>query len=155
MQLRPLRDSALQDLHALYDDRDLMRFITGAPRTLAQTTSRLSAHLDDHRRHGFELCAVLVKDGDEMIRRCGLEPNVAPSGLEGDLAWMFHRRYWGRGLGTEVARALIHYGLATLRLSRVFAIADHRNTSSIAIMEKVGMTLAGTTVRGVEYEVTP
>jgi RimJ/RimL family protein N-acetyltransferase len=116
MQLRPLRDGDLQDLHAHYGDRDLMRFITGAPRTLAQTTSRLSAHLDDHRRHGFGLCAVFFKDGDKMIGRCGL---------------------------------------ATLRLSRVFAIADHRNTSSIALMKKVGMTLAETTMRGVEYEMTP
>jgi RimJ/RimL family protein N-acetyltransferase len=112
-----------------------------------------SSPSEEHRRHGFGLCATFERGGKVLIGRCGLEPREAGAGLEGDLAWMFHREHWGRGLGTEVARELIRFGLEDLGLHRVFATANLENERSIRIMKRVGMRFVLETPHGVQYEV--
>lgn len=73
--------------------------------------------------------------------------------MAGELAWMFARDWWGKGLGLEVGEAIVQYALENLTLSRIFATADHRNVASVTIMKRLGMHLVTTTARGVEYEV--
>lgn len=140
--LRPLCMADLDDLYRLYRDPKLMCYITGQPRSYAKTKERLRHHISDHERHGFGLYATILKATDTMIGRCGIEPVVKAEGLEGDIAWMFAQPYWGRGLATEFARAMIPYAFQQFKLRRIFATADHRNVASIRVMEKVGMRLA-------------
>lgn len=153
--LRPLVMQDLDDLYALYSRLELMQYITGRPRTFQETQERLLHHMADHQRCGFGLCATLDKTTGKMIGRCGMEPVVGAAGMEGDIAWMFLQAFWGRGLATEVARALIHHGLEVLCLSRIFATADLRNVASIRVMEKVGMRWLRSTPDEVEYEIRP
>jgi ribosomal-protein-alanine N-acetyltransferase len=120
-----------------------MRWITGYPRTPRQTAARLRKDLGHHREYGFGLCLALWAEDGRVIGRCGLEPVPTADGLEGEAAWMFARRWWGRGLATEAGRALIDFGLHDLRLRRVFAEADRRNPASLAVMRKLGMRRVG------------
>ena len=153
--LRPLATDDLEALYRLYSQLDLMRYITGQPRSYAKTRERLQAHMADHERYGFGLCAAILKANGEMIGRCGLEPVTRPNGLEGSLAWMFKKRYWGQGLATEFGEAMLAYGFSQLRLPRIFATADPRNKASIRVMEKLGMRLARADEFEVEYEAYP
>jgi ribosomal-protein-alanine N-acetyltransferase len=145
----------LDVLHALYADEELMRFITGKARTRDETRARLDKDLGDHRDHGFGLCVTELGDTGEVIGRCGLEPRPTEAGLEGELAWMFAKPWWGRGLATEAGAELIRYGLETLALTRVFAKAMPDNTASIKVMERLGMTRVASADREVEYEMRP
>jgi ribosomal-protein-alanine N-acetyltransferase len=116
LRLRRLVPEVLHALHRLYGDPELMRTITGAPRSLEKTQQRLRAHLADEERYGFGLYAAMLRARGQMIGRCGLEPKVDEEGLYGDLAWMFLREYWGQDPATEAGGALIAYGLGPLGL---------------------------------------
>jgi [ribosomal protein S5]-alanine N-acetyltransferase len=151
--LRPLEPMDLEALHRLYSQLELMRYITGQPRSYAKTRERLLAHMADHNRYGFGLCAAILKANGEMIGRCGLEPVTRPEGLEGSLAWMFKKSYWGQGLATEFGEAMLAYGFDHLRLRRIFATADPRNKASIRVMQKLGMRFARSDDFEVEYEI--
>jgi ribosomal-protein-alanine N-acetyltransferase len=150
--LRPLVMEDLDDLYELYRDPEIMRYITGQPRSYEVTRQRLLSHLVDHERYGFGFCAAIFKANGEMIGRCGLEPVEYPTGLEGDMAWMFKRAYWGQGLATEFGRVMVAYGFEHLPLIRIFATADHQNIASIRVMQKLGMRFVRSDSRGVEYE---
>lgn len=137
--LRPLSLGDLDSLFELYQDIDLMRYITGQTRSYENTKARLNVYLSDHERYGFGLCAAILKSSGEMIGRCGLEPVESKVGLEGDIGWMFKKKYWGRGLATEFGQAMIEYGFTRLPVRRIFARADVANTASIRVMQKLGM----------------
>jgi ribosomal-protein-alanine N-acetyltransferase len=151
--LRPLAPSDLDDLFALYRQPELMQYITGKPRSYEMTRERLRAHLTDHIHYGFGYCAAILKADGRMIGRCGLEPVERPGGVQGNIGWMFARAYWGRGLATESAVAMLPYGFDRLGLQRIYATADHRNVASIRVMQKIGMRFVRSNARGVEYEV--
>ncbi len=151
--LRPLTADDLNDLHSLYSDGQVMKYITGNPRTLEKTKERLIHHIAQHDEYGFGLCAALIKSGNEFVGRCGLEPRREKDGLAGDIAWMFAPTQWGMGLGAEAGMVLLDFGLHELSLHRIYGTADHRNLASIAIMKKLGMKLIREDERGVEYEI--
>ncbi len=53
--------------------------------------------------------------------------------------YLLARKHWGQGLATEAALTLIRYGLQTLQLKRLVAIAKPENLASRRVMEKIGM----------------
>ena len=57
------------------------------------------------------------------------------------MGWLIDRNYWGNGLATEAARAVLTLGLDKWSFSKVIASAREENTQSVKIMEKIGMSL--------------
>jgi len=53
---------------------------------------------------------------------------------------MISKPYWGQGLGTEAARAILDYGFDNLQLPRLVCVIDEENTASKRVAEKIGMT---------------
>ncbi len=64
-------------------------------------------------------------------------------GYEADLGYVIHREHWGRGLGTEAARAVVERLLQIPSLVRISATCDAENTRSARVLERVGMKLEG------------
>jgi ribosomal-protein-alanine N-acetyltransferase len=50
------------------------------------------------------------------------------------------KEYWGKGIGTEAARAWLDHGFRDHDLERIVAVAHIENWASRRIMEKLGMT---------------
>lgn len=153
--LRPLVMSDLNDLYQLYSQQEIMQYITGEPRTRAQTASRLRSYIADREHFGFGYYAAIYKATNKMIGRCGLEPVLEMQGLAGNIAWMFLKPYWGQGLATEFARAAIPYSFAHFPLTRISASADRQNIASIRVMQKAGMRFQYATAYSVVYEIHP
>jgi len=63
-----------------------------------------------------------------------------------DIGWRLKTSAWGKGYATEGAKACMEYARAVLKLKEVYAVASEINTSSIKVMEKIGMTLVETFV---------
>jgi RimJ/RimL family protein N-acetyltransferase len=66
-------------------------------------------------------------------------PNL--SRPEMGLFWALARDARGQGYATEAARALIAYAFGTLHLARIVATTEHDNAASIAVMQRLGMTV--------------
>lgn len=56
-----------------------------------------------------------------------------------ELGYRLKREFWGRGLATEGARAVIDDGFGYSRLERVFGTTYEFNIGSRRVMEKLGM----------------
>lgn len=60
-----------------------------------------------------------------------------------ELGYLLGRQWWGRGLATEAARAVVEWAFQSLALHKVYARAHVDNRPSWRVMERLGMTREG------------
>jgi RimJ/RimL family protein N-acetyltransferase len=158
MVLRRFTQDDAGGLLALDADPEVMRFL-GPVRSRAEIeASVLPRFLACHARHpGFGYWAAQDRAGDELIGWFGLRPVApgktaivdwpdAPAGdtAVAELGYRLRRSAWGRGYGTEGARALVCRAFTELGVSRVVATTMTVNARSRRVLEKAGLKHART-----------
>ena len=138
--LRHFLPEDLDSLYALYSDPEVIRYIPDAPRSYDEAKKELEWHMNGHPRHPeLGLWATIHKETGKFIGRCGLLPWTIDGQDEVEVAYLIAREYWGQGLGTEAARAVLKYGFEQLNLTRLVCVIDEENTASKQVAEKIGM----------------
>ncbi len=103
--------------------------------------------LDNHEQNApgrlVHLClAIIHKDAQEFIGWCGLDQRdrtkTAPV-----LFYLLKAGYWGKGLATEAAAAVLGCAFGEMGLARVDSAAAFENVASKRVMEKIGMRYVG------------
>jgi ribosomal-protein-alanine N-acetyltransferase len=139
--LRHFVMSDLDDLFAFYSNPEVVKYIPDAPRSYQETKEELEWFLNGHPKFPeLGLWATIHKQTDDFIGRCGLLPWTIDEQHEVEVAFALSKAYWGQGLATEVAQALVHYGFEHLQLSRLICLIEHGNQASIKVATKIGMT---------------
>jgi ribosomal-protein-alanine N-acetyltransferase len=93
--------------------------------------------IEKARTRGWVLWPVIHRDDAELIGFCGFNDGFAP---EVEIGWRLRPAYWGQGLATEAARAVMDHGFRIFGFPRVISVAQPANRPSIRVMEKLGMT---------------
>ena len=131
----------LDDLWALYCDPEITRYIPDAPRTREEAKEELEWHMHGHPKFPeLGLWATIHKETGRFIGRCGLLPWTIDRQQEVEVAYTIAQEFWGQGLGTEAARAILNYGFEKLNLSRLICLIDLENVASRKVAEKIGMS---------------
>ncbi|MDT5158367.1 MAG: hypothetical protein QOC99_935 [Acidobacteriota bacterium] len=137
-----LRMFTPEDLDALCEitrDPEVMRYI-GHGRTLTrdETHFNLQAIISAFRRRGFGRWALVKKDGGALVGYCGLSLSNDEVGVE--LAYLFAKAEWGKGLATEAGRACLRYGFEKmLGLESIAGLTRGANLKSRRVLERLGM----------------
>ena len=138
--LRHLLPNDLDSLFALYSDPEIRRYFPEGTLTYEETKEELEWFLNGHPAHPeLGLWATIHKETGEFIGRCGLLPWTIEQRPEVEVAYLLGKAYWGQGLGTEAARALVHYGFEQLHLSRLICLIVPGNQASGKVARKIGM----------------
>ncbi len=139
-----LRRLTLDDLDALatlYSDPEVRRYFPEGTLNPDETREELEWIIDVYYgKYGFGLWATLHKDTGVFIGRCGLLPWTIARRPEVEVAYLLAREYWGQGLATEAARAIVEYGFTHLHFSRLICLIDPANQASLRVATKIGMT---------------
>ncbi|MEC4814509.1 MAG: GNAT family N-acetyltransferase [Scytonema sp. PMC 1069.18] len=136
--LRPLTETDLDDLAEIYSIPEVMRYrLFSQPASFKQTQEFLISYLLHWEQHGFGRWATIYKASQQLIGHCGLEYLAALDEVE--VNYLLSSQYWGQGLATESAIALVSYGFKTLQFERLVALAKPENLASLRVMEKIGM----------------
>ncbi len=125
-------------LAKMYGDAEVMRFIGDGktfPRSAAE--SSITKWNDYERTHGFTSWAVIRKEDNAFIGKCGF--NYLPDNSDIELSYMLDEPYWGSGYASEIAKAVLEHGMKKLNLKRVVALVYPQNSPSIRVIEKTGM----------------
>jgi len=131
----------LDSLYVLYSDREVRQYLPEGTLTYEETKEELEWFLDGHPQHPqLGLWATIYKATNQFIGRCGLLPWIIDQRPEVEVAYMLAKAYWGQGLGTEAAQAILNYGLEKLHLPRLICLIDRENQASIRVAQKIGMT---------------
>ena len=143
--LRDLVPGDWQEAYQWGSDPKVVRFMPWGPNSRAQTKSyiRRVQRLGRQRpRTKFEL-GVVLRAEDRLIGGCGIRIQNRVL-REGDLGYVFHRSYWGKGYATEATKAIIDFGFSKLKMHRIWATCDLGNKASARVLEKAGMKREGT-----------
>ena len=139
--LRRLSMNDLGALSALYRDPEVRRYFPDGTLTLEQTRAELKWIIEVYyARYGFGLWATLYKETGTFIGRCGLLPWTIEGRAEVEVAYLLANAYWGQGLGTEAARAVLEYGFEKTDVARLICLIDPENGASEEVAKKIGMT---------------
>jgi ribosomal-protein-alanine N-acetyltransferase len=138
--LRHLVPDDLDHLYGLYSDPEIRRYFPDGTLSYADTKAELAWFLHGHPAHPqLGLWVTIHKASDRFIGRCGLLPWTIEQRSEVEVAYLLDKAYWGQGLATEAAQALVHYGFEHLQLSRLSCLIDLNNHASRRVAEKIGM----------------
>jgi len=86
--------------------------------------------------------AIESKETGALIGDCALRVDEHEP-YRAEIGFTLAREHQGRGFASEAVSRLLDYAFGSLGLHRVVAIADCRNTPSVALLERVGMRREG------------
>jgi ribosomal-protein-alanine N-acetyltransferase len=128
----------------LLGDPEVTRY-TNAPSctTLAEARAALEQFPQRFAAKEMIRWAIQPRGHDEAIGTAGLL-RVNHEHCRGELGYDLVRRWWGKGLASEAAAAVVAYGFAVMGLHRIEAGALVGNDASVRVLEKLGFCEEGT-----------
>jgi RimJ/RimL family protein N-acetyltransferase len=81
--------------------------------------------------------------GEEAIGGVGLDLQTDVFHRSAEIGIWLGEAYWGRGIGTEVIRAMTDFAFGNFDLCRVYARAFKWNPASMRMLEKAGYSFEG------------
>jgi len=151
LRLCPIRIEELDELHRLWTEPEMRKYIwdgVAISREDAASIITLSSRYFIHERFGLWALRLeeTAAEAALIIGFCGFWYFRDPPQLE--LIYGLQPAYWGRGLATEAARAMIQYGFDELSFESITGSTDAANARSALVMERAGMTLTRCALAG-------
>ena len=137
--LREWEESDLKDFARMNGDPMVMQYL---PRLLDEKASK--RHIKEFQKHfkkyGYGLYVLELKDTGEFVGFTGLK-NLeidVPFAPAVELAWRIDYEYWGKGYGSEAAKAVMEYAFNDLGMKELIAFTVYDNERTIHLMDKLG-----------------
>ena len=143
LMLRPRTIDDFADCLAMDRDRQVTRFVPGPWNDPVQHERFLRDRLEEHFGEGLGYWSIMPKEHPDTFLGWVLLIPRDGEGPEIEIGWRLIRRAWGKGYATEAARPVIAHAFGTLRLPCIVADIHPRNTASMRVAEKIGLTYRG------------
>ena len=136
--LRRWRDSDREPFASMNADSRVMEFFAAllSREDSDSMVDKIESHFDEH---GFGLCAAELRQDGTFIGFIGMAVPDFEAPFTVELGWRLAAEYWGHGLATEGARAIVQHAFKTLGVDEIVATTVPANTRSRRVMEKLGM----------------
>ncbi len=143
LRLRPLAHGDVPAVERLAGDWEIARFTAHIPHPYpAGAAAPWIEETWAEAKAGRKIVAAIERLADGLLVGC-IELDLTQGQATGSLGYWIGRPYWGAGVASEAAAAMIDLGFAHLGLSRIEAAAVAANRRSIRVQEKLGLALIG------------
>lgn len=141
LRLRPFTRGDVDAVYAYRGREDVARYLFDPPLSRDECAMAIQQRINQ---------VALEAEGDRLI----LAVDIAATGQlagevsliwrseearQGELGWIFHPDFQGKGFASEAAAALLDIAFDQADLHRVFARCDAANAASWRLMERLGM----------------
>ncbi|MFJ9641139.1 GNAT family N-acetyltransferase [Streptomyces sp. NPDC101178] len=135
LQLTPYTPADEEEFVALFQDTSVSRWMGDGPSTEEEDRALFGRIFTKvYAENRFEVWA--VKADGRLVGHAEIKPTEASGGHE--IIYALAPSAWGRGLGTELALALVAHGSDTLGLTEVHATVAAENAASLAVLGRIG-----------------
>ena len=141
LKLRYLTIRDKEALVPILSDAEVMRYSLIGVHDRRQIRQFIEQRLLSYLEYGFGLYAVVYKPNQELIGYCGFFIQSIEQQKEVEIGYRLAKKYWGQGLGTEAAKAVLEYGQQRFNFQRFVCLIDPENVRSIRVAQKLGMKL--------------
>ncbi|MBO3732336.1 GNAT family N-acetyltransferase [Glycomyces niveus] len=133
--LEPYATADEADFVALFQDTRVSQWMGNGPQSKEEDRALFGRIFTKvYAEHKFDVWA--VRENGVFVGHAEIKPTEESGGHE--LIYALAHHAWGRGLGTELAQAIIDYGFDVLGLDEVHATVADPNTASLAVMKRIG-----------------
>lgn len=142
--LRKVTAEDSQDMFQYASNEEVAKYVTwDAHKTLKDTESFITFVLNQYKAHKVAPWAIEEKASGKFI---GTIDYVwwKPEHNSAEIGYVISPDYWGKGITTEAAKAIIQFGFEHMDLVRIQARCLVENIGSQRVMEKAGMSYEGT-----------
>lgn len=142
--LRPYTLADAPELQRLIGDRDVASTLMNVPHPYKDGMAEewIGQRQEYYEKGESIQFAISPRHEGFFIGGIGLS-SIDQQAQRAELGYWIGKPYWGKGYGTEAARAVVRYGFETLGLNRIHARHLGRNPASGRIMQKIGMKHEG------------
>ena len=142
--LRPLELSDAPAFSQLASDYDIAKMTGSLPHPMPLYSAEFKImSLRNRKQRGLAYPYAITLDGGELIGVMDLFRSAPNAALE--IGYWIGKPYWGQGLSTEAARAVITEARETLGVEALIAGAFADNPASLRVLEKLGFKQTGKT----------
>jgi RimJ/RimL family protein N-acetyltransferase len=134
-----LREEHFPYLRAMDSDPDVMATLGGV-RSENESWEQLRSGLEHWERYGFGPWVFHARETGEALGGAALRHVEIEGRDEVEVGYRVAAAWWGRGIATEMASALVGVARDRLRLPEIVAFTLPENLASRRVMEKVGFT---------------
>lgn len=122
--------------HSISCNQNVMKFVTGYALTRRESDEMFRCILEDNEADEV-LGRYFIKDREngEVIGAAKLDQ----IDQEIEIGYRIIEEHWGKGIATEVTKALIRFAYEALGVRTVIAFVNIENAASIRVLEKAGM----------------
>jgi RimJ/RimL family protein N-acetyltransferase len=141
-----LRSIGSQDRDAFFDifsDPETVQYWVGAPITAMSEAAALVER--DLGLTASRTCinwGIVLPESNRLIGKFTLFA-YSRQNRRAEVGYILDRRYWGKGLMSEVMTEALDYAFGSLALHRLEADTDPANAASLALLEKFGFKREG------------
>jgi RimJ/RimL family protein N-acetyltransferase len=139
--LRPYAIGDLDDVYDIQSRPEVARYLLVGARDRDQVRvaleERILATLPDGEGGSLSLAVALPETGT-VIGEVVLFVRSREH-RQGEIGYVFHPDYGGRGYATEAARVMLRLGFGEFGLHRIVGRIDARNAASARVLDRLGM----------------
>jgi ribosomal-protein-alanine N-acetyltransferase len=140
--LRRFTPADLDWLVALYSDPEVVRYLGGAKdrtKVLELLNGRILRYYDQHP--GLGIWMTVDRETNSALGFHLLNHIQGETFIQ--VGFVLSRAAWGRGVATEMGRAVLRHGFTTLALPQIVGIAHIDNRASQRVLSKIGLRRRG------------
>lgn len=140
LRLKLYEEKDRENFIALLSDERVMRYVDKGVLSPEAAGALWKKLLDEMYPRGVDtIWAVFALDDGRYIGNASLRPRTE-NPAQWEIGYYLREEEWGKGIGTELAGALVEYGFENMGLNAVYATVDYENLASRRILEKAGMS---------------
>lgn len=128
---------------SLWGEKEVANFISkNGEFSNQEIADKLKLEIDNKKQFGVQYWPIFEKETNEFIGCCGLRPYNIETRIY-EIGFHLKSKYWGKGLGTEAAHAIIQFAFSVLNAVEIFAGHNPKNINSKKVLEKLGFQYIG------------
>jgi RimJ/RimL family protein N-acetyltransferase len=137
--LRALRMDDLDAVHAYRSLPEVMRYLYPQPQSREQVRDFIAERsaIPPMDAQGQKLTLAIEVDG--AVTGEAVLIMVSPEQLTGEIGYVVHPDFAGRGIATEAGREMLRLGFESYGLRRMIGRLDGRNEPSARVLARLGM----------------
>ncbi len=134
LNIRHLTKDDFDLFHKMQSDIEVMKHITGFVFSKEENEKDLNNVINCYHKKGNSFWVWAIDFENEFIGTCAVMKNEKK---EWEIGYRFLPAYWGKGFGTEIAKAIIEISFNTLHIDTLVAYADKENVATVKILDRL------------------
>lgn len=129
-----------KDIHAYASLSIVSRYQAWETMREEETKAYLNGILKSQQEEPRTRYARAIKQEGKTI---GVTELNVRSKSNGEISYILHPDYWGKGLASTAAKRMLRFGFEELQLHRIYGTCDPNNEASAKLMLRLGMQQEG------------